>query len=443
MKKYDYIILGSGPVAIHLLAKLERTTNKVLLIEKGLWGGTCPNTGCQPKIFMEGTVRPVLNSYYLAGKGIKEAAKIDWPTLVTRKKKIWTAFHKNERKSMTSEHTDTVQGKGVITGPHTVKVGDQEYEGKNIVIGTGLAPRDLDVPGNEYAITNNEFFDLDKLPKRAIVIGGGYVAMELATILQAAGAEVTILQHSDRLLRPFDQEMVGTLKRIIEDRGIKFHLNAPVKEIAKDGEQYTVTTENGDTFDTDLVINAAGRKPNVEGIGLEDIGIEFDPNKGIKVNEHMQTSIPSIFAAGDVADNGQPSLTPVAWVDAYHIINFVENGITDPIQYPPVATNAFTYPEIAQVGIREDEMEEGDYIKTLDLSDMFFSIGESDSHAKLKVILNKNSEVRGASELSIHAAEDINNFVPLVGRKDPKKFVEENLTFAFPTPANNLDTLFR
>ena len=200
---------------------------------------------------------------------------------MARKKKIWTAFHKNERKSMTSEHTDTVQGKGVITGPHTVKVGDQEYEGKNIVIGTGLAPRDLDVPGNEYAITNNEFFDLDKLPKRAIVIGGGYVAMELATILQAAGAEVTILQHSDRLLRPFDQEMVGTLKRIMEDRGIKFHLNAPVKEIAKDGDQYTVTTENGDTFDTDLVINAAGRKPNVEGIGLEDVGIEFDPNKGI------------------------------------------------------------------------------------------------------------------------------------------------------------------
>ena len=157
----------------------------------------------------------------------------------------------------------------------------------------------------------------------------------------------------------------------------------------------------------------------------------------------MQTSIPSIFAAGDVADNGQPNLTPVAWVDAYHIINFIENGITDPIKYPAVATNAFTYPEIAQVGIREDDMEEGDYVKTLDLSDMFFSIGEGDSHAKLKVILNKNGVVRGASELSIHAAEDINNFVPLVGRKYPAKFVEENLTFAFPTPANNLDTLFR
>lgn len=237
--------------------------------------------------------------------------------------------------------------------------------------------------------------------------------------------------------------MVETLKHIMEDRGIKFYLNAPVKEITKDDNLYTVTTTNDRTFATDLVINAAGRKPNVEGMGLEEAGIEFDPNKGIKVNEHMQTSIPSIFAAGDVADNGQPNLTPVAWVDAYHIINFIENGMTDPIKYPAVATNAFTYPEIAEVGIREDEMEKGDYVKTLDLSDMFFSIGEGDSHAKLKVILNKNGEVRGASELSIHAAEDINNFVPLVGRKDPAKFVEENLTFAFPTPANNLDTLFR
>lgn len=443
MKKYDYIILGSGPVAMHLLAKFERTTNKVLLIEKGLWGGTCPNTGCQPKIFIEGTVRPVLNSYYLAGKGIKEAAKIDWPTLMARKKKIWAAFHKNERASMTSENTDTVQGTGILTGPHTVKVNDQEYEGKQIVIGTGLSPRDLDIPGGEYAITNNKFFDLDQLPKRAIVIGGGYVAMELATILQAAGAEVTILQHSDHLLRPFDQDYVQELKQIMEERGIKFHMNAPVKQIAKDGDQYTVTTTNGENFDTDLVINAAGRKPNVEGMGLEEVGVDFDSKRGIKVNEHMQTSVPSIFAAGDVADNGQPNLTPVAWVDAYHIINFVENGEKSPIKYPPVATNAFTYPEIAQVGIREDEMEEGDYVKTLDLSDMFFSIGEGDSHAKLKVILNKDGVVRGASELSIHAAEDINNFIPLIGRKDPNKFVEENLTFAFPTPANNLDTLFR
>lgn len=443
MKKYDYIILGSGPVAMHLLAKLERTTNKVLVIEKGFWGGTCPNTGCQPKIFMEGAVRPVLNSYYLAGKGIKEAAKIDWPALVGRKKKIWAAYHKKERADMTSENTDTVQGKGVITGPHTVKVGDQEYEGKQIIIGTGLSPRDLDVPGNEYAITNNGFFDLDQLPKRAIVIGGGYVAMELATILQAAGTEVTVLQHSDRLLRPFDQEMVKKLKQIMEERGIHFYLNAPVKQITKDDDQYAVTTTSDEKFDTDLVINAAGRKPNVEGIGLKEVGVDFDPDHGVKVNEHLQTSVPSIFAAGDVADNGQSNLTPVAWVDAYHIINFVENGEKAPIKYPAVATNAFTYPEIAQVGIREAEMEGGDYVRTMHLGDTFVSIGEGDPNAVLKVIFNKNGEVRGASELSINAADDINNFVPLIGRKDPAKFVEENLTFAFPTLANKLDVLFR
>lgn len=127
MKKYDYIILGSGPVTMHLLAKLERTSNKVLVIEKGLWGGTCPNTGCQPKIFMEGAVRPVLNSYYLTGKGIDAPASIDWQTLVARKKKIWAAYHQTERGNMTSENIDTVQGKGVITGPHTVRVDDQEY----------------------------------------------------------------------------------------------------------------------------------------------------------------------------------------------------------------------------------------------------------------------------------------------------------------------------
>lgn len=231
--KYDYIIIGSGPVAIHLRAKLKNTTKSVLVIEKGFWGGTCPNTGCQPKIFMEGTVRPVLASQYLEGKGIEEAAKIDWSSLMSRKKKIWGAFRKNARANTTTEQVATVQGKGIITGPHTVRVEDQEYEGENIVIATGLEPRKLNVPGDEYAITNNEFFELDQLPKRAVVVGGGYVALELATILNAAGVETTILQHSDRLLRPFDQDFVEKLQEIMEERGINFHLNAPIKEITE------------------------------------------------------------------------------------------------------------------------------------------------------------------------------------------------------------------
>ena len=441
--KYDYIIIGSGPVAIHLRAKLKNTTKSVLVIERGFWGGTCPNTGCQPKIFMEGTVRPVLASQYLEGKGIEEAAKIDWSSLMSRKKKIWGAFRKNARANTTTEQVATVQGKGIITGPHTVRVEDQEYEGENIVIATGLEPRKLNVPGDEYAITNNEFFELDQLPKRAVVVGGGYVALELATILNAAGVETTILQHSDRLLRPFDQDFVEKLQEIMEERGINFHLNAPIKEITKNGDQYTVTTANGDSFATDLVINAAGRKPVVEDMGLEEVGIEFDLAKGIKVNEHLQTNIPSIFAAGDVADNGQANLTPVAWVDAYHIYDFLEKGVTKPIKYPPVATNAFTYPEIAQVGIRESDMQAGDYVKTLDLADTFIAIGEGDPNAKLKVIFNKNGEVIGASELSINAADDINNFLPLIGRKDPIKFVNDNLTYTFPALANNLDEIFR
>lgn len=178
-------------------------------------------------------------------------------------------------------------------------------------------------------------------------------------------------------------------------------------------------------------------------MGLEEVGIEFDLAKGIKVNEHLQTNIPSIFAAGDVADNGQANLTPVAWVDAYHIYDFLEKGVTKPIKYPPVATNAFTYPEIAQVGIRESDMQAGDYVKTLDLADTFIAIGEGDPNAKLKVIFNKNGEVIGASELSINAADDINNFLPLIGRKDPIKFVNDNLTYTFPALANNLDEIFR
>ncbi len=443
MKKYDYIIIGSGPAANHLLFKLARTDRTALVIENNLWGGTCPNTGCQPKIFLEGAVRPVLNTYYLTGKGVKAAAQLDWKTLLKRKKEIWAEFRAEERSSIESDQVDTVFGSGVITGPHTVAAAGEEYEGKIIVIATGLLPHHLEVPGSEYAISNDEFFDLDELPKKAVVIGGGYVALELATILQAAGSEVTVLQHSEKLLRPFDQEYVEKLTEMMEERGIAIHLNTPVKAIAKNSAAYEVTAENGQKFETDLVIDASGRRANVNGLGLEKLGIKFDPVKGVAVNEHLQTNVPSIFAAGDVADNGQMNLTPVAWVDSYHIYDFVENGLTEGIKYPAVATSTFTYPQVAQVGKRESEMAEGDTVRRIKLGSTFAALGEGDEEAELKVIFNKDGEVVGASEISINAGEDINLFAPLIGRKDPAEFAMNNLGFAFPTLANKLDVLFR
>lgn len=149
MKKYDYIIIGSGPAANHLLFKLARTDRTALIIENNLWGGTCPNTGCQPKIFLEGAVRPVLNTHYLTGKGVKAAAQLDWKALIKRKKEIWAEFRAEERPSIENDQVDTVFGSGVIAGPHTVKAAGEEYEGTNIVIATGLLPHHLEVLGSE------------------------------------------------------------------------------------------------------------------------------------------------------------------------------------------------------------------------------------------------------------------------------------------------------
>ncbi|WP_353887411.1 hypothetical protein [uncultured Lactobacillus sp.] len=137
------------------------------------------------------------------------------------------------------------------------------------------------------------------------------------------------------------------------------------------------------------------------------------------------------------------NLTPVAWVDSYHIYDFVENGLTEGIKYPAVATSTFTYPQVAQVGKRESEMAEGDTVRRMKLGSTFAALGEGDEEAELKVIFNKDGEVVGASEISINAGEDINLFAPLIGRKDPAEFAMNNLGFAFPTLANKLDVLFR
>ena len=212
MELYDYILLGTGPAGYNLAKGLASDNHRILVVEPNLFGGTCPNVGCEPKIFLEGAVRAALATTSLVGKGIDQAATVDWATLMKTKKARFDSWPSETKAIYEQLPWVTVKvGAGRFTGPHTIAVGDEEFAGDQIVIATGARPHRLDFPGSELTHDSTDVLSLEQLPATTTIIGGGYVAMELATLLAAAGSQVTLLIRGDRVLKRFARENVRRL----------------------------------------------------------------------------------------------------------------------------------------------------------------------------------------------------------------------------------------
>lgn len=218
MKKYDEILIGSGPAAYKMSNLLAKTKHKVLVIEGFEYGGTCPNYGCEPKIFLEGAIRPVLQSQQLLGHGISQPAKLEWKSLMKTKLNRFDPWPGETRDIIKKSH-DIEDGYASFIDNKTVSVNGHQYQADHIIIATGQTPNILDIPGKEYLHTNYDLLSLKELPKRITVIGAGFVGLELATLVAAAGAEVTIIVHSDRVLREFTKAEDQALVEAMEERG--------------------------------------------------------------------------------------------------------------------------------------------------------------------------------------------------------------------------------
>lgn len=444
MQKYDYIIIGSGPAAYRATNKLRATQRKVLVIEKGKFGGTCPNDGCEPKIFLDGAVQAVLKSQSLLGKGLKKAPTIDWSELITRKKRIFESYPALAETAMSTSNIDTVHGEASFVGSHVVEVNNERYTGGHILIATGQHANKLPIIGSELLATSYDFFQLDQLPKQLIIIGAGYVGMELATLASAAGAKVEIVEYGKQALPPFDQSLVKKVIEAMTSRGIKFHFNQNVTLIKKTSDSdYQVNTEHGLSLHANYVLDATGRHPTLSGLNLDAANIQYDDRGGIQINDYLETSVPGVYALGDVANKKAPKLTTVAWYEASYLIDSIENQLQDPINYPATGTVAFTFPQIAQVGINPDKADKDSalHTKTMKLSNNFDSLGQNDAEATLNIIYDENDTIVGAAEVSQQAADDINQFASLIGFKLTNEMLEKDVIFAFPTLASKLDSL--
>ena len=443
MKKYDYIILGTGPAAYHLIKLLATQHKSILVVESGLFGGTCPNVGCEPKIYLDGAVQAALLSKQLEGHGIEQAATMNWSQLMREKKERFASWANETRKNI-SKVCDVISGSAHFIDWQTIEANRHYFQGNKIIIATGRRPHELSIPGAKFVHDSSDVLSLNKLPEHVTFIGGGYVAMELATFLAAAGSQVTILVRGDRVLRHFYQKYSRELVVKMKERGIQFKFETEPTRITQLSDKYVVELNQDGPIVTDYVVNASGRMPNIEKLDLSAAQIDYS-TRGIDVDRHLQTNVKNIYAIGDVTSQDVPNLTPVAEFQAQYLFNSLEKGLTQPINYPAIGTGVFAFPQLAQAGINPDSvLEDGDNfkIREYELSQSSLYAGQKEK-GLLTVVYDKANYIVGVSEISMSAVNDINYFVPIIGLRINKNEWHRNVLPIYPALADKIEGILR
>lgn len=441
MEKFDVIVIGSGPAAFMFNNGMRTSHQKIAMIDRSNFGGICPNAGCEPKIFLEGAVNTVLTSRRLQAKGIGMPATIDWPALMARKKALFGAYPAKAIRDYQASGVTTIQGTAQFVDQHTVEVDGRRLQADKIIIATGQRPNKLPITGSELTVSSNEVFNLDQLPQRVTFIGGGFVSMELAVILNAAGAHVDVIEYAKRPLTAFNAPDVQVVVQEMSQQGIQFHFNQQVDAVSQVADHYQVVTKQGLTVATDLVVDASGRVPNVEGLNLEQVGVTYD-RSGILVDQHLQTTGADIYAAGDVVSKTAPKLTSTAQFEGEYLSRYFQDQTTAALRYPVIATAAFTYPQIAQAGVSVAAAREDSAYQVVTHShlaaDDFFYAGTADDNAQLTLVFDQAQQLVGISEVSQTAADDVDNFVHLIGLKLRRQDFENRYLPIFPASAYKL-----
>ena len=437
MEKYDAIVIGSGPAGNSAAYGLKEQGKKVAIIESDLWGGTCPNRGCDPKKMLMSGVEAQKRIETMLGKGFDQTPKIVWEDLMTFKKSYTDFVPQNTKEGLDAAEIDRYQGQASFLNANQIVVNDQELSANQFLIATGQRPAVLSIDGQDLLQSSTDFLDLNHLPKKMAFIGAGYIAFELAVIASAAGSEVHIIHHNDRPLKEFDQELVNDLVEHMKADGIQFHFNVNTKSVELMHPNYRITGENFELV-VDMVIGATGRIPNVEGLNLEKAGVSYD-KRGIKVDEHLRTTQQNIFACGDVIAKKQPKLTPVAGFEAGYVVNAM-NGDTEAIDYPLIPTIVFGDQRLARIGLSERELAdhpEKYHSETTDLSSWYTYHRINDQGAKIKIVYDEDDKIVAITCLSQLADEVINYLLIILTKKMSHEEVEKYI-FAYPTPASDL-----
>jgi glutathione reductase (NADPH) len=442
---FDLVVVGTGHAGATPAFRLRSEGWGVAIVDKRPFGGTCALRGCDPKKVLVGVAELVDWYERMEGNGIAgEHVHLDWPALIRFKRALIDPRPKDRERGFQEAGIATFHGTAKFVAPNTIQVGDQTLTARHIVLATGARPQTLRIPGEEYLTTSEQFLQLETLPKRVVLVGGGYIAAEFAHVVARAGAEVTIVHRGPRPLQGFDSDLVAHWQRATLEAGITLVLNAVVMVVEKKGNRLIVhaAMENERrTYEADLVVHAAGRVPELDDLDLGEGNVQTG-KRGVIVNEFLQSvSNPAVYAGGDTAATDGLALTPVASLEGEVIAANLLHGNQQKPNYRAVPTVVFSIPPLAAVGLSEEAARAQGLkfaVKYEDTSDWYSSRRIANKYASYKVLVDEeNDRILGAHVFGPHA-DDVINLFALAMRVGARASEIGNVPYAYPSVSGDV-----
>lgn len=446
MDTFDLIVIGTGTAAQVAAGRVRKTGRSVAVIDHRAFGGTCALRGCDPKKMLVSGGEAIDWARRMSKHGVAGDIHIDWQQLVAFKRTFTDPIPAKMEDGFARDGIGTFHGFARFTGPDTVSVEGRTLKGRAVVIATGARPVPLRFPGAEHSIESDAFLELEHLPERIVMLGGGYVAAEFSHIAARAGARVTVLQRAPRMLKRFDADLVGWLMEKFSDIGIEVRTDTAVTAIDRVGEEFRVhtqTPQGAATISADLVVHAAGRVPDIAELDVAAGQIEVEAGR-LRLNEYLQSvSNPIVYAAGDAAAKGPP-LTPVSSHDGKVVAANIIEGNGHRPDYRGVPSVAFTLPPIAAVGLSEAEARKQAArlrVKSAKVPGWYTARRVGESVYGYKMLVEEDSgRILGAHLVGPHADEVINLF-GLAIRQGLTANDLKTTMFAYPTGASDISSM--
>ncbi len=444
MAEYDYdlFVIGAGSGGVRAARIASELGARVAIGEMDRMGGTCVNVGCIPKkLFVYGS-HFAYDLEDARGYGWSTESSFDWATLRANKDREIARLNGIYEGLLKRAGVDLLKGHTRLLDPHGIEIGGTRRSAERILIATGGRAIVPDIPGSEHALTSNAVFSLDELPRRMMVVGAGYVALELGSVLCALGVDVTLVHRGEEILRGFDRDLRCHLHDELEAKGMRIVLETQVEELRETGSGFEAQLDNGEVLETDFPVFAIGREPNIERLGLEDIGVELGQRGGVVIDDDFTSSVPSIHAVGDVTDHIQ--LTPVAVAEGMHFAHHFYGQGDHRIDYMNIPTAVFCQPELATVGLTEAEAwhhcQDVRVYKSV-FTPLKLTLSERKEHTIVKLVVDASNDRVVGCHMAGHGAAEIVQGLAIAMKAGATKAMFDATIGVHPSSAEEFVTL--
>lgn len=447
-KHYDYIAIGGGSGGIASVNRAAMYGMKCALIERSEIGGTCVNVGCVPKKVMwyAAHIAESIHKYAEDYGFNAQIESFNWQTLVKNRQAYIDRIHQSYQNSLSKNNVDLIQGAAQFVNQNTIEVNGEIFTADHILIATGTQPSLPKIEGVEYGIDSNGFFELSALPKTTAVIGSGYIAVELAGVLNALGSQVGLFIRKDLPVRRFDQFLSETLVEVMQADGVKIHTQAILQKVTKniDGS-VNLHLENGEVHKVDCLIWATGREPHTANLNLDKANVQLNDRGYIEVDKFQNTTQKGIYAVGDIT--GKMELTPVAVAAGRRLSErLFNNKPNEYLDYENIPTVVFSHPPIGTIGITEQEAieqygEQSVKVYNSSFTAMYSAITQHRQPTKMKLVcVGEEEKIVGIHGIGFGMDEILQGFAVALKMGATKRDFD-NTVAIHPTSAEEFVTM--